>query len=65
MRHDGDSSAEEENNLKDYLRREARRERKEEKEAKEMSKERERDLKRIEEMQFNKEKIPEDLRQKY
>lgn len=34
MRHDGDSSAEEENKLKDYLRREARAERKVEKDAK-------------------------------
>ena len=65
MRHDGDSSAEEENNLKDFLRREARKERKDEKDAKEIGKEREHEMKKIEELKFNGGAIPEDLRQKY
>ena len=58
MRHDGDSSAEEENKLKDYLRREARAERKVEKDAKYVEKQRSVDMRTIEELNFNKEPIP-------
>ena len=61
MRHDGNSSAEEENKFKDYIRRQAREEHDQAKVAKEQVKQREIDMKRIEELKFNKETIPEDL----
>ena len=65
MRHDGNSSAEEENKFKDYVRRQAREEHQQAKQAKQKVKEREVDMKRIEELKFNKEPIPEDLKNKY
>ena len=65
MRHDGNSSAEEENHLKDYLRRNAREERKLEQKAKAELNQREKDMKQIEEMKFNHEPIPKELQQKY
>ena len=65
MRRDGDSSAEEENNFKDYLRKEAKEEKRLEKEASARVKQKELDLKKIEELKFAGEIIPETLRKKY
>ena len=65
MRHDGNSSAEEENKFKDYVRRQAREEHNLEKQAKQKVKEREADMKKIEELKFNKQTIPEELKEKY
>ena len=65
MRHDGDSSADEENKLKDYLRREARQERRVEKDAKNVEQQRVQDMKTIEELNFNKEAIPQNLKERY
>ena len=65
MRHDANSSAEEENRLKDYLRRNAREERAQEKTSKINATERKEDMRQIEELKFNGAAIPRELAVKY
>ena len=65
MRHDARSSAEEENTLKDFLRRNAREERDLEKKAKEKEKQREMDMKVIERLQNEKLPIPQKYKDLY
>ncbi len=65
IRHDGGSSAEEENRLKDFLRRNAREERDLRKLAIHEEQQRENDLKLIERLRFEKLPIPQVLKDKY
>lgn len=65
MRTDICSSADEENELKDMFRRNAREEYYAEREEKRVRKERAEDLKIIEKCKFNREPIPQELKEKY
>ena len=65
IRHDGGSSADEENRLKDFLRRNAREERQMRKQAEEEENQREKDLATIEKLRFERIPIPQVLRDKY
>lgn len=65
VRHDGGSSAEEENRLKDFLRRNAREERDLRKLAEHEETQRDKDIKLIERLRFERLPIPKVLKDKY